>query len=173
MGSRPPPGPPSPTSPDVLNGIPASAECIYYSEPPSASASVSPDLLPTNTETNTSPSFSATTQIPVPGSGSVEFTTILPSPVLGPSSQSTGPRNQQQQQQFYHPHSWPASQTLSAQTSPAMQPRRDDYVDHEASAALLMLNRDRRGTVESIGSGRGQEQETRKTGMSVRDLLIS
>lgn len=45
----------------------------------------------------------------------------------------------------------------SASTSPALQPQRD--MDHEATAALLMLNTDRRGT-----GGRG---------LSVRDLLSS
>lgn len=48
----------------------------------------------------------------------------------------------------------------SALTSPALLPQRD--LDQEATAALLMLNTDRRGTQGSI-SGRG--------GMSVKDLL--
>ncbi|CZT05296.1 uncharacterized protein RAG0_11467 [Rhynchosporium agropyri] len=47
----------------------------------------------------------------------------------------------------------------SALTSPAMLPQRD--LDQEATAALLMLNTDRRGTHSSLG-GRG---------MSVKDLL--
>lgn len=47
----------------------------------------------------------------------------------------------------------------SALTSPALLPQRD--LDQEATAALLMLNSDRRGTNGSI-SGRG---------MSVKDLL--
>lgn len=50
----------------------------------------------------------------------------------------------------------------SALTSPALLPQRD--LDQEATAALLMLNTDRRGTHSSI-SGRG--------GMSVKDLLSS
>lgn len=48
----------------------------------------------------------------------------------------------------------------SALTSPALPPQRD--LDQEATAALLMLNADRRGTQGSV-SGRG--------GMSVKDLL--
>ncbi|KAK7952116.1 uncharacterized protein PG986_007844 [Apiospora aurea] len=52
-----------------------------------------------------------------------------------------------------------ASASNSTLTSPALPPLRD--IDQEASAALLMLNTDRRGTSGS-GSGRG---------MSVRDLL--
>ena len=54
----------------------------------------------------------------------------------------------------------PAS-VASTLTSPALGPQRD--MDQEATAALLMLNTDRRGTLGSVGgSGRG---------MSVRDLL--
>ncbi|EXF84323.1 helix-loop-helix DNA-binding domain-containing protein [Colletotrichum fioriniae PJ7] len=66
--------------------------------------------------------------------------------------------------------------SLSALTSPALAPQRDRDLDHEATAALLMLNSDRRGTVgEASGSGavgagvnpaRGAGR-----GMSVRDLL--
>ncbi|KAK8089749.1 helix-loop-helix dna-binding domain-containing protein [Apiospora hydei] len=52
-----------------------------------------------------------------------------------------------------------ASASNSTLTSPALPPLRD--MDQEASAALLMLNTDRRGT---SGSGAGR-------GMSVRDLL--
>jgi hypothetical protein len=48
----------------------------------------------------------------------------------------------------------------SALTSPALLPQRD--IDQEATAALLMLNTERRGTQGSI-NGRG--------GMSVKDLL--
>jgi hypothetical protein len=47
-------------------------------------------------------------------------------------------------------------------TSPALLPQRDRDMDQEATAALLMLNTDRRGTHGNIG-GRG--------GMSVKDLL--
>lgn len=53
----------------------------------------------------------------------------------------------------------PASGPNSTLTSPALAPQRD--LDQEASAALLMLNTDRRGT-QGNGPGRG---------MSVRDLL--
>ena len=53
------------------------------------------------------------------------------------------------------------SASISTLTSPALPPMRD--IDQEASAALLMLNTDRRGTTNSrSGAGRG---------MSVRDLL--
>jgi hypothetical protein len=47
----------------------------------------------------------------------------------------------------------------STLTSPALIPQRD--LDQEATAALLMLNTDRRGTQSSVGRG----------GMSVQDLL--
>lgn len=49
----------------------------------------------------------------------------------------------------------------STLTSPALLPQRDRDLDHEATAALMMLNSDRRGTAGSA-SGRG---------MSVRDML--
>ncbi|KAG0649688.1 Sterol regulatory element-binding 1 [Hyphodiscus hymeniophilus] len=65
------------------------------------------------------------------------------SPALGPGQYSYTPSN--------------VGSTL---TSPALLPQRD--VDQEVTAALLMLNTDRRGTQGSI-SGRG--------GMSVKDLL--
>ncbi|KAI0838877.1 hypothetical protein F5Y06DRAFT_34236 [Hypoxylon sp. FL0890] len=55
----------------------------------------------------------------------------------------------------------PASASHSTLTSPVLRPQQE--MDQEASAALLMLNVDRRGTTSS-GSGRG---------MSVRDLLSS
>ena len=51
----------------------------------------------------------------------------------------------------------------SVLTSPALAPQRDRDFDHEATAALLMLNTDRRGCGNSNG-GRG---------MSVKDLLSS
>ncbi|GKT40087.1 transcriptional regulator RFX1 [Colletotrichum spaethianum] len=52
----------------------------------------------------------------------------------------------------------------SALTSPALVPQRD--LDQEATAALLMLNSDRRGTVGEAGAMRSAGR-----GMSVRDLL--
>lgn len=119
--------------------------------------------------------------MPSVGAAAYEFApSILPSPALGPSHP----------EQTYP--SWPASTTASANTSPAIQPRQvnghvDADVDHEVSAALLMLNQDRRGTIDSIvdkandanlDSGKQQTSETgpetgRRMGMSVRDLLIS
>lgn len=179
MQPPPPPAPPSPTS-DMLNGAPGAAESTYSGSVP-GSASVSPNLAPdgqaaetTTTTTTTSPAFSPRSQIP----GAVDFAGILPSPVLGPSRAELGSE--------HHPGSlyraWPAS-VASANTSPAMQPRQDEQGDHEASAALLMLNQDRRGTAESIGErldgadlgadGRTGQDTPRRTGMSVRDLLIS
>ncbi|KAF3769130.1 hypothetical protein M406DRAFT_249292 [Cryphonectria parasitica EP155] len=60
----------------------------------------------------------------------------------------------------------------SALTSPALGPLREERdLDQEATAALLMLNTDRRGTV----SGRSGETNSSNParGMSVRDLLSS
>lgn len=66
--------------------------------------------------------------------------------------------------------------SLSALTSPALAPQRDRDLDHEATAALLMLNSDRRGTVgEASGSGAvgagANPARGAGRGMSVRDLL--
>ncbi|KAK1974727.1 helix-loop-helix DNA-binding domain-containing protein [Colletotrichum cereale] len=64
----------------------------------------------------------------------------------------------------------------SAVTSPALAPQRD--LDQEATAALLMLNSDRRGTVgdaiTGAGNGVGADAGAMRSagrGMSVRDLL--
>jgi len=71
------------------------------------------------------------------------------------------------------------SAAASALTSPALEPQRD--LDHEATAALLMLNSDRRGFAHDGGggftpaNGRSTDGGTQKggtgRGMSVRDLL--
>lgn len=81
---------------------------------------------------------------------------ILPSPALGPSHPSMDKLHELQ------------------------------GIDHEASAALLMLTRDRRGTADSISEhfsgstalstsedSRMSVDSQRRKGMSVRDLLIS
>ncbi|KAI1657076.1 hypothetical protein F4813DRAFT_390049 [Daldinia decipiens] len=63
--------------------------------------------------------------------------------------------------QGYPQHARTASTSHSTLTSPALRPQQE--IDQEASAALLMLNVDRRGMASS-GPGRG---------MSVKDLLSS
>ncbi|KAL1889404.1 hypothetical protein Cpir12675_005804 [Ceratocystis pirilliformis] len=62
----------------------------------------------------------------------------------------------------------------SATTTPALHSQRDGRdLDHEATAALLMLTNDRRGDVEMrYGSGKHQKGGSGR-GMSVRDLLSS
>lgn len=64
---------------------------------------------------------------------------------------------------WYVPHAAGTSNAGSTLTSPALGPMREerDLMDHEATAALLMLNSDRRGAGGPV-PGRG---------MSVRDLL--
>ena len=69
----------------------------------------------------------------------------LPSPAFGPNQCFSG---------YMH----------SASTSPTMLPDNARDADHEATAALLMLNKDRRDTKGASASGRS---------MSVRDLLSS
>ncbi|KAL4894102.1 hypothetical protein BDV59DRAFT_21869 [Aspergillus ambiguus] len=158
MPSRMPPGPPSPASPEVLEGV---AGSIY-------SASASPDLAPDGRQAAvTSPAFS-------PRSHAIEPTpSILPSPALGPSY----PRDVS---------SW--ALPSSANTSPVLQPEyrkgSSADMDHEASAALLMLNRECRrsiGSVEepSVSAGSLESppsaftEPRRQSRMSVKDLLIS
>ncbi|PYH44370.1 basic helix-loop-helix domain-containing protein [Aspergillus saccharolyticus JOP 1030-1] len=167
-----PPAPPSPTSPEALG--PAESG-------PSSPDSVSPALLPTEASTSnaTSPIFSAQPFTPVPGSVPdfrCSFAAFsVPEPVQ-PSPETTRSAR----------GSWVAS---SASTSPGLGPQypiaSPADVDHEASAALLMLNRDCRGSVGSAhdarapsvqparreGSNQGQYPQ-RKLGMSVMDLLI-
>ncbi|RYO77146.1 hypothetical protein DL766_007915 [Monosporascus sp. MC13-8B] len=77
------------------------------------------------------------------------------------------------------PHCWPrgyggyagstASASHSTLTSPALAPQLED---HEATAALLMLNTDRRGLIGGGGGGGGGGSGPAR-GMSVRDLLSS
>ncbi|KAL1885377.1 hypothetical protein Plec18167_000870 [Paecilomyces lecythidis] len=166
----PPPGPPSPTSPDFLPGSQQSGESL--------SSSASPELMPDHSQiSNMSPSLSPRShhfqaQLPTELRGS-----MLPSPALGPSrSRENSIRSPE--------HSWVMSNVPSVSTSPAIQPQRnsvsyrDGDVDHEASAALLMLNMDRRGTLDSTkdlppSSLPSSSERSRKMGMSVRDLLIS
>lgn len=64
----------------------------------------------------------------------------------------------------------------STLTSPALGPLRERDLDQEATAALLMLNSDRRGTVvresgERSASSSGSTSSGAGRGMSVRDLL--
>ncbi|KAE9583035.1 hypothetical protein CGMCC3_g936 [Colletotrichum fructicola] len=68
-------------------------------------------------------------------------------------------------QQYPYPHGI-ASGSLSTLTSPALAPQGD--LDQEATAALLMLNNDRRGTVSGDGTNNSRGAGR---GMSVRDLL--
>ena len=86
----------------------------------------------------------------------------------------------------------PLPEAPSVLPSPALDPTNSSLnlqelqgIDHEASAALLMLNQDRRGMTDSIVQfnmstsllQKPTEEETRpdarRRGMSVRDLLIS
>ncbi|KAL8672912.1 MAG: hypothetical protein Q9168_002666 [Polycauliona sp. 1 TL-2023] len=76
----------------------------------------------------------------------------LPSPAVGPQmSGNSG----------FHRH-----YTSSASTSPALMPISSKEADEEATAALMMLNKDRRNTNSSNHSSSGR-------GMSVKDLLSS
>ncbi|KAH2035295.1 hypothetical protein LV163_000318 [Aspergillus fumigatus] len=167
-----PPASPSPTSPEMLGEVRSGTQ----------STSVSPELLPNGAHTNnTSPAFSPRSRMASTGTAIEFLPAILPSPALGPVRYGEGT--------MHPPHgSWNVpSSTL---TSPVIQPRAsnalsgtDADIDHEASTALLMLNRDRRGTVGSIQEGvscpESRKNSTisiqgsqKKMGMSVKDLLI-
>jgi hypothetical protein len=113
-----------------------------YSTPIATSnrPSASPALIPQDAR-NRQDSYSSVSTDQRHYSFSASSTT---SPALGPSA---------------YEYARSAVSVGSALTSPALLPQRD--MDQEATAALLMLNTDRRGTQGSI-SGRG---------MSVKDLL--
>ena len=96
----------------------------------------------------------------------------LPSPAFGPqkgghNSQHThmNVKNEYQPRPQSQHNSYPPL-SLSASTSPTIVPSNKEQ-DHEATAALLMLNQDRRGSKVSSGSRSG----TGGRGMSVKDLL--
>ncbi|RAK97120.1 basic helix-loop-helix domain-containing protein [Aspergillus ibericus CBS 121593] len=170
VSPRMPPAPPSPTSPEALaeeSGL-------------SSSPSVSPELPPTDATTDAiSPLFSPRSRGPT-GTVTDFASSITPSPALGPTHPSQNPTHSGQ-------CTWAVS---SSSASPVIQPRysiaSSADVDHEASAALLMLNRDCRGSVGSahdvpadslsrlreLGKPHPQDPQ-RKIGMSVKDLLIS
>lgn len=126
-----------------MDGSDSVSPTYSASRPFSNRPSASPALIPQDSR-HRQDSYSSTTTDHRHYSFSTSTTT---SPHLGPSA-------------YEYPRS--TASIGSALTSPALLPQRD--LDQEATAALLMLNTDRRGTHGSI-SGRG--------GMSVQDLLTS
>ncbi|KAL3438122.1 hypothetical protein BDV09DRAFT_160925 [Aspergillus tetrazonus] len=159
-----PSAPLSPTSPEFLGDLQGSTY----------SASVSPEVHPESIP-STSPMYSPRSRIPSSAAALSEIPpSILPSPALGPIRPNE--------------RTWVLP---SLATSPATQPRFSNAssadMDHEASAALLMLNRDLRGSIDSghggsasTGSSASVSQEERykqpeppRKRMSVMDLLIS
>jgi hypothetical protein len=125
---------------EMENFAAVSPACSTYQPTPHRS-SVSPALVPQDSR-HRQDSYSSLSTDQRHYSFSASSTT---SPALGPS---------------VYDYSRNMPSVGSALTSPALLPQRDS--DQEATAALLMLNTDRRGTRGSI-SGRG--------GMSVKDLL--
>ncbi|KAL4754978.1 hypothetical protein BDW72DRAFT_85563 [Aspergillus terricola var. indicus] len=160
-----PTAPLSPTSPEFLGDLQGSTY----------SASVSPEVHPESIP-STSPMYSPRSRIPSSATALSEIPpSILPSPALGPIRPNE--------------RTWVLP---SLTTSPATQPRFSNAssadMDHEASAALLMLNRDLRGSIDSGHGGsastgssasvsREEERyklpEPPRKRMSVMDLLIS
>ncbi|CEO58967.1 hypothetical protein PMG11_03659 [Penicillium brasilianum] len=162
-GAPPTAAPPSPTSPDFI--AETGTDTIMYQAPQrppsstyysSASSVASSEILPPNTHIYDA-SPSFSPRTRMPSVHTLpEAPSILPSPALGPSYPSMDKLHELQ------------------------------GIDHEASAALLMLTRDRRGTADSISEhfsgstalatsedGRMSVDSQRRKGMSVRDLLIS
>lgn len=129
----------------TISPAPPSAHSQSYHSYHPHSNTASPVLAPTRHRTSLSYSSAAST---------------IPSPAFEPQEQHSQYSNQRQCQQYgkYHPVFAP-----SASTSPALLPipegMRDS--DQEATAALLMLNTDRRDS-KRRGTARG---------MSVKDLL--
>ncbi|KAL5049796.1 hypothetical protein BDW71DRAFT_175485 [Aspergillus fruticulosus] len=159
-------GPLSPTFPEFLGDLQGSTY----------SASVSPEVHPESIP-STSPMYSPRSRIPSSSAAALSEIppSILPSPTLGPIRPNE--------------RTWALP---SLTTSPAIQPRFSNAssadMDHEASAALLMLNRDPRGSIDSgrggsassgssvcVSSGdeRYKLPEPPRKRMSVMDLLIS
>ncbi|KAK1688320.1 hypothetical protein BDP55DRAFT_548054 [Colletotrichum godetiae] len=120
--------------------------------------SVSPALLPQDSRHRHDSYSSVSTDHPRHNSYSYSTSTTT-SPAFGPQAYAGGG----------------GYGSLSTLTSPALAPQRDRDLDHEATAALLMLNSDRRGTVgeASGGTAGASVNPTRGAGrgMSVRDLL--
>ncbi|KAJ5161544.1 hypothetical protein N7492_006936 [Penicillium capsulatum] len=156
-----PPSPPSPEfhAEDGMDSRPQShhrPSSSAYSYSESVSVPASPEPMASSTQMSDT-SPSFSPRTRGPSLHTVPDTvSILPSPALGPTFPSAG-----------------NAQDLQG-------------IDHEASAALLMLTQDRRGTADSIseqfpGSTRlaGPQEKSvsanggRRKGMSVRDLLIS
>ncbi|KAL2820771.1 hypothetical protein BJX63DRAFT_418387 [Aspergillus granulosus] len=142
------------------------------------SASVSPEVHPDSFAANTSPMYSPRSRFPSTSAISEIPPSILPSPALGPVRPEERPMDSGRS-------SWALP---SSTTSPAIQPRFSNGssadMDHEASAALLMLNRDPRGSVDSgrdssatASVSREDERyklpDPQRKRMSVMDLLIS
>lgn len=94
------------------------------------------------------------------------FSTTTASPAFGPQQTPIGA-------------GWYAQSSHSASgstlTSPALGPLRERDLDQEATAALLMLNSDRRGTTSTLTGDTDRSGSSRTTrqprGMSVKDLL--
>lgn len=101
--------------------------------------------------------------------GSYSSLSTLPSPAFGPQKNYNGPGTvkieYQSRPQSHHSHNASyTSLSLSASTSPTILPSNKEQ-DHEATAALLMLNQDRRNTNSNGANTKGGR------GMSVKDLL--
>ena len=137
-----------PPSTTALPAIPPSLSGNTIHPTYDSSTTTSPALPPTPTQKDHGSSYSSYS--------STSTTSSLPSPAFPPQSYQ---QNYQYAAQTLYGR---PSYSLSTETSPAILPEGLKDADQEATAALLMLNMDRRNRGGERGGGRG---------MSVRDLL--
>lgn len=142
---------PSPT----FTTHPSSSATFSAHQASSHQASVSPAIAPQDSDIRRHDSY-APINTAVEHHRHYSYSSVATSPASGPGWSAGG----------YLP-----SNPGSTLTSPALGPMRERDLDHEATAALLMLNSDRRGTVGTM-AGRGESSASASgRGMSVRDLL--
>ncbi|KAJ4394381.1 hypothetical protein N0V93_003598 [Gnomoniopsis smithogilvyi] len=141
---------PSPT----FTTRPSSSTALTQQQPSSHQASPSPALTAQDSAARRHDSYASISNA-VEHHRHYSYSSATMSPAMGPGWSSAG---------GYAP-----SNPGSTLTSPALGPLRERDLDQEATAALLMLNSDRRGTVGNVADRGGSSANGR--GMSVRDLL--
>lgn len=140
-------------SPTLITRPSSSTILSHHHQPASHQASPSPALTAQDSAVRRHDSF-ASISTAVEHHRHYSYSSTTTSPAIGPGWSAGG----------YVP-----SNPGSTLTSPALGPLRERDLDQEATAALLMLNSDRRGTVGNMAGGGGSGASGR--GMSVRDLL--
>lgn len=142
---------PSPT----FTTRPSSSTTLSNHQSSSHQASVSPALIAQDSSAIRRHDSYASISTAVEHHRHYSYSSATTSPAIGPGWSTGG----------YVP-----SNPGSTLTSPALGPLRERDLDQEATAALLMLNSDRRGTVGTAAANGGGSNASGR-GMSVRDLL--